>query len=298
MATVHLNPWQKQSRSDRVYTSGYVEGNVGGVERRVPVYVHSPHEEINDSYTPKIINFNGIIVGAESMRVAARVEADLGYAAITLNYSNTADRFAPVERNAQDGLLVMEAFNADEYRLLGLSMGGAVATLVGVQSERPITNLDLVAPGGFTDDVIGINGALVARAFRHESYHELDAAWRHPNTAIGVAMSSLTNCYRRSGAVIGEARELLRETMYPHLIRLRNESPETVVTLAHGNNDSLIPREELVASMRRQEAAAGIPLVDIEVPYYGTHSALVYRPDLTSRILLASADVTSKMRAR
>lgn len=299
MATVHLKPWQRQPRSDEVYTTGYVEASQEGVERAIPVYVHSPHDDINDPNLAKIINFNGIIVGAESMRRTAQVQSRLGYAAITLNYSNTSELFAPVEHNARDGLAVMDAFDVEIGRLLGLSMGGAVAAvlaaMVAKRSERLITNLDLVAPGGFTDEVVSIDRARVTQAFQHESYHELNSAWRHPPTAINVAISSLVNCGRRPNAVVAEARELLRETMYPYLLQLRDKSPATVVTLAHGHNDSLIPREELVASMRRHEQEAGIPLVDIEVPYFGTHSALVYNSALTERIVTASDGATSKM---
>ena len=292
MTSLHLEPWQKQKYG--VFAEGFVESE----KRRIPVYVRSPYEGIDDSNLPKIVNFNGIIVGAESMRVTAEVQARLGYAAITLDYSNTSDRIAPVECNAQDGLFVMDAFAAEEYRVLGLSMGGAVATLVALQSEQTITNLDIVAPGGFTDEVVGLDIALVAKAFQHESYHELYAAWRHPNTAVGVALSSLVNCCRRPNAVVAEARELLRQTMYPQLLQLRNGSPDTVVTLSHGNNDSLIPRLELLASMDRHEAEAEIPLVDLRYAYNGTHSELVYNAGLTNRILMASANVTSKMRAK
>lgn len=283
MTSVHLKPWKEQSYG--VSTSGYVEGS----DRRIAVRVRSPHPDISDNGMPKLINFNGIAVGAESMRVPAEVAAGLGYAAITLDYSNTTDHITPLECNARDGLTVMDAFNADEYRLLGLSMGGAVATLAAAQSERPITNLDLVSPGGFIDKMVGVGRHTIDQALRRAMIDEMAFTLRYPQTAARMVISSLTSCSRRPMTTLAEAGQLFHETAYRHLVQLRHESPDTVVTLAHGSNDKLVPREELLASFRQHEAEEGISLVDVDVAYSGTHSTLVYRPELAQRVLLASS---------
>lgn len=292
MATMHLGPWQKQPYG--VLASGYVEAK----DRCVAIRVRSPHPDIHDSNVLKLINFNGITAGAESMRVTAQVAAGLGYAAVTLDYSNTTDYLTPLECNARDGLVVMDALDADEYSLLGLSMGGAVATLIAAQSERPITNLDLVSPGGYIDRVVGLDMHTISQAFQRESFDAMVLAMRYPYAAASIAMDCLANCSRRPAAVRAEADELLRETVYRHLVQLRREKPETVVTLAHGSHDKLVPRSEILASLRKHEADEGISLVDVEVPYHGTHSRLIYDARLAESVLLASAGVDSRMLAR
>ena len=289
-----MGSWRKQNYG--VYASGYVERKDG---LHVPVQIRSPHEDLDDKNLATVINFNGIIVGIESMSEAAKAAASLGFVAVSLDYSNVSSKSGAIKHNAHDGLAAMDAlneeFDIEEFRILGLSMGGSVAAVAAAQSEYLITNLDLVAPGGFTDDVIGIKPSLLLRHLEHELRHEVTAASLHPGLAARIALSSLSNCARRTNAVRVEAEEMTRGTFYSYLTQLRHQSPQTVVTLAHGSNDSLIPREELLRSMGDHEAMEGISLRDIDVPYRGTHSELIYRASLAEYILLASDDVVSKM---
>lgn len=290
MSEIYLQPWQ--DRSYGVFANGYVEEN----ERQIAVHVFSPHPEINDSNAPKLINFNGLAVGAESMRVPAEVAAELGYVAVTFDYPNTTERLTPIERNAKDGLIVMDAFNADEYRLLGLSMGGAIATMVAAQSERPISNLDLVSPAGYIDKMIGLDMHTVLDAFEHEYFDELAMMTRFPRAATTVALNALANCRRRPAAVLAELKELFRVTVYQDLAKLRRSSPDTVVTLAHGSHDRLVPSTELLSSLHEHEVAEGMSLVDIKVPYPGPHPMLTCDPRLTERVLRASVNFDPRNR--
>lgn len=297
MTSLHLGSWRKQDYG--VYTSGYVDRKDG---LRVPIQIRSPHEDLDDKNLATVINFNGIIVGIESMSEAAKAAADLGFVAVSLDYSNVSSKPGAIKHNAHDGLAVMDALNErfgkEAFRFLGLSMGGSVAAVAAVEaalSGHSIKELYLVAPGGLTDQVIDVEPSVLLNHFGKELRHEATAASHHPGLAARIALSSLSNCTRRANAVRVEAEEMTHETFYPYLAELRRKSPETIVTLAYGNNDSLVPKEELLESMNAHEVEEEISLRDIDVPYHGTHSELIYSTLLARYILLASDEAVSKM---
>lgn len=283
MTITRLRPWTEQSYG--FYSSGFVET----ADNIIPVRVRTPDPDVFGDSIPKIINCQGITLGPEAMRKAATVEANLGFAAITFGYTNKKNCIEPLQCNALDVISIMEAFDADEYDILGFSMGGAVAAITAMLAKRRIRNLHLASPGALTDGVSEVDNKRLVEAVQGEAKDKYQATRRDPRTAAYTALSSMGNCINRPKAVRAEAAQLLSQTVYPYLEQFRQQSPETVITLAHGSDDKLVPSKELVASMHDHEEALGFPIVDRYVGYKGTHVSIIYDSSLTERILEMSA---------
>jgi len=285
MKHITLGPWQEQPYG--VSATGRAEY----ADHGVPITVYSPHERIDDEYLPWLINFNGLTAGARSMEVPARTAAALGYAAVTFDYTNTGSKNT-LRHNADDGLVVAESLGADSVELLGLSMGGAVATKAAATIDQPLDALHLVAPGTYIHGVAELPPCEVQRAFRDQAIEEIADFWKNPMLASIVAIDSLQNCLRRPRAVAGELSELLRDTAYTDLHHLRMHQPEAWVSLTHGSHDKLVPRAELLAAIQ-QEDRNERPLIDADFPYRGGHTAVTRDHRLTERILTAERPATA-----
>lgn len=284
MTELSLQPWNK-----RPY--GWIaRGHAGGV----PVCIRSPRCELDDDNLPKIVNFNGLAAGRESMAVAARTAVHgLGYAAITFDYTNTGSD-NPLQRNADDGLRVIDALPAGDISLMGLSMGGAVSTKVASQTDRPIQTLHLVAPAAYTKGLDELSWQAVAQAFGEEYIDTAQTCIKQPYRSYLVASHSLRNCMSRPWAVSAELNELRQTSAYDDLRQFRSAQPDSTVVLAHGSNDRLIPRKPLLDSITDEEAATGSPLVDHQVPYPGSHTQLAFDPKLTLVTLTANHPEVSR----
>ena len=279
MTTIKLHSWHKKPYGV------YAAGTVSYGEHEVPIQIRSASVDFLDESIPKIIGLHGLAASAESMAMPARVAAGMGYAAITLDYSNNKIIGAALQHNSDDVLATIEAMGAGEYRLLGHSMGAAIATITAQRSGNNISRLDLVTPGAMTDGVLHTDPYTIARAFGYDLLDELHDTICHPLLTARMAVGALASCHRRRGAILAEIYQLTRSTVQQQLTDFRNEQTSAHISLTHGSHDKLIPREALLESLAGWQNGANQPLFDSEIAYEGHHTALMVNPMLSHRIL-------------
>lgn len=288
MSELRLEPWRK--RPYGVFAHGIAEHN----GHEVPIRVRSPHENIHDEDLPKILNLNGWTTGHESMAVTARTTVRLGHLAVTFDYTNRGGK-NPLERNADDGLTVLKCMPEGPLTVTGLSMGGAVGTKVANKTDRPVMRLNLVSPGGYTKGIDGMTKLAMGGALVRESLDDLGLLLASPASAIMVARDGLKNCLRRPIGVAAELDALLHDTVYGDLRQFRQDQLEATVLLAHASNDKLIRRQPLLDSIGEEESDAPGSLIDINLPYRGSHMRLAVDPQLTEDIMRAEFDSTASL---
>ena len=215
------------------------------------------------------------------MAVAARVDARLfGHLAITSDYTNVGT-LNPLYHNATDSLRIMDALPHKAIRLVGLSMGGAVATIAASRANHEIAALDLVASAGFID-LDEMSNYDIANAIAEEAHDEVAMCLKQPLRSHMIALHSLRNCLARPHAVRAEFEALMQTTVYDDLQLFRDNQPEASVTLAHGSHDKLVPRERLLGSIASRAAEH---LFTHMLPYDGSHIRLAYDEQLAMRVL-------------
>ena len=284
MSELRLEPLRE--RPYGFFARGVAEHN----GHEVAVRIRSPHANLEDVDLPKVINLNGLTADHESMAVPARMCATLGYMAITLDYTNKG--FAkPLDRNAEDGLTVLECIPDGPLTIVGLSMGGDVGTIVTDKADRSIETLYAVSPGGYTKVLGQFTLQKLTGAVAGEARDDLSQAMRHPYRELSVGMGCVRNCVHRPLAVISEANTLTHSTVYPELRNIRATRPETKVVLAYASHDHLVPKEPLLASITDEEGSAPGSLIDILAPYDGIHTRLVRDPALTEYVIGLGAAV-------
>lgn len=279
MAELSLQSWNEGPRG---WSS---HGYAGGV----PISVSSPEPRL-DGESPKIIYFNGLGSDRESMAVAAGEATRRVYTAIRFSYTNTKKISKPVERNADDALRVVDTLDVNSsVSLLGLSMGGAVATEAASRSSRLIESLHLVAPAGFTDDIDKLTMQDVVAALNGE-YLDITQAYINNPALFGlIACDSLASRMRRQRAISAEFEELRHTSSYGALREFRQAQPDSIVTLAYGSHDKLVRPGPLLASVGKEETAARAdkrkPPIDRYISYDGPHRALIFDRRVMNAIL-------------
>ncbi len=263
MSELHEGAWHKRPYGWRA------DGVVEAQDHNIHVTVRKPDGEPSGE---TVILENGWTAGKNSMRVPAIVATQFGHRSVTVEYTNTGTQGA-LESNVEDVVAVVDA-EPDEYErvLMGLSMGGSVATLAMRRAMSKIKRADLVAPGKYILPRFYTVGQ-VGRRFIAEG-GEITQIGKHPIRAAALGSASVANCMRRPLAVYGEIKELLNGTVHEDLRAVKAQPDAPFVRFSHGLHDKLLPSYAQVASIE------GLPFDDV-FGFKGGHARLAYDPSLS-----------------
>jgi hypothetical protein len=267
---------------------GYVaHGVIEAEDRNIDVTLRRPSLFVEESGFC-IVMENGWTAGKNSMRVPAIEAAYAGHVAVTFEYTNVSGKDGALEENVDDVTAITKAFG-NRYRmgLMGLSMGGAVATLAiesllkdrdaeGKKKTTPRIELaNIVAPGKYILPHY-INKRIITQRFLAET-QEVTEMSANPLQAMRIGFTSMMNCLKRPFAVSAELRELTTGTVHDNL-RFSKEHPEApYIRLALPVNDKLLCYDA------QKPSVEGLPFDEvIDIP--GGHGGLAYRHDISRNI--------------
>ena len=267
MKKLEVGNWHQRpygERADGVAT-------VGTHAVRVTVRRPSHHSEAGQH----IVMANGWTTSKSSMRQAAVEAARHGHTSYTFDYTNTHRRHA-LDHNATDLTTVIEALpKASHLRLLGLSMGGAVATVALDRLGNTVEQADLVAPGRYLLPEYYSPREVIRHVVSHST--ESIAHRGRLRDDVRLLRASLGNCAHRPFAVLGEFLELVDGNVHEELRRVKSQTDAPVVNFRYGLRDKLLPAHAQLASIE------GLPF-DAVISYDEGHDWLARSPALAHKI--------------
>jgi pimeloyl-ACP methyl ester carboxylesterase len=218
---------------------------------------------------------NGWTTGKNSMRQAAMEAARHGHTAYTFDYTNTHRRDA-LGHNATDLTTMIEAMPRHaRIGLIGLSMGGAVATVAMNRVGHKVDEATLVASGRYLLPEFYSKRQIV----RHLISHSAESVLHHGRFTDDMHLlgTSVINCAKRGPAVIGEFLELVDGDVHEELRSIKSQSNAPLVQFWYGSGDRLLPAEAQLASIQ------DLPFDQI-IEYRGGHDLLARSPALAHSI--------------
>lgn len=239
----------------------YYEASVELEDRVVTGAYREPSGEFNTVY----VLANGLLAGKDSMRAAAHVAAQEGFASFAIDYSAHNDPSGQaLESNATDVAAAIDAIDEGmNRRAAGMSKGGRVLIRALAKTEETVEAATLVVPAGI--EPMKLSWLSGAARLATTTPEVLGMVVTDPLEAFHIGGTCVRNAVLHPRAVYKEMGELKDGDEHELLRELKAQEDAPFLRLVYGSRDLLIRARGI------KKVLTSLPTFDEVVTYPGGH---------------------------